>query len=422
MLLNFRVENFLSFKDLVEVDLKPSSIKELEENIALIPTSNTRVLKSAVVYGANSSGKSNLLKAIIFMKSFVMNSSKEGQANQDINVESFKLNSRTEKKPSLFEIIFYHEGLTYRYGFTVDSHRVHREWLFYSKINKEYKYFVREDANQFDIDDKFEEGKGLVKVTRDNALFLSVVAQFNGSISMELLRWFTDLKYITDTNKQFHQNYTSKLLENKIYHEWIMKFLKHVDLGFSDLEMEKINFGEIDVVNKRFREFFLLENKGDTLIKTIHYQYDENGNEVGKIFFNLNKNESLGTQKYFAISGLIIETLATGNVLIIDEFDARLHPNLSSFIVNLFNSKLNNPRNAQLIFVTHNTNLLSKKRLRRDQILLAEKDRKLGFTSISSLMDKKVRTDEAYEKNYLEGEYGGVPYIQEDINLFDNYI
>ena len=423
MLISFKVENYLSFRDEIELNLQASAIKEYDENVAFVSILNDRILKTIGIYGSNSSGKSNLLKALIFMKKFVMNSSKESQANENIEVESFRLNTRNESKPSKFEVTFLHEGIKYRYGFTADANFVRSEWLYYTKVNKEYPYFEREENNNFvTLDEKFVEGKPLEQVTRDNALFLSVVAQFNGKIAGELMKWFIDLKYITDTNERFHQNYTSKLLEDKIYHEWIIKFLNYADLGFSDLQMEKINLGEITHVNKRIREIIFGETRGDKLIKTQHIQYDENGVPVGKVFFNLNRNESLGTQKYFSISGLIVEALATGTLLIIDEFDARLHPNLSIAILKLFNSKLNNPRNAQLVFVTHNTNLLSKKSFRRDQVMLAKKDSQYGFTTIASLMQEKVRIDEAVEKNYLEGYYGAVPTIPSEFNLFDNYI
>jgi len=426
MLITFKVENYLSFKDEVVLDLTPSPIKEkdveLEDNVVFASTVNARILKSAGLYGANSSGKSNLLKALIFMKKFVMNSSKESQANEWIDVESFKLNTRTANKPSKFEVTFLHDGVKYRYGFLVDTHVVHQEWLYFTKVNKEYLYFLREHNTQFTIDERFEEGKDLVKVTRENALFLSVVAQFNGEVSKDLMKWFIDLKYITDTNERFFQNYTSRLLDNEVYHEWILKFLNYADLGFSDVSMEKVDFGEIVNVNKRLRDIILGEMRGERLIKTQHTKYDENGTEVGKVYFNLNKNESLGTQKYFAISGIIVEALATGKVVVIDEFDARLHPILSNSIIKLFNSKLNNPRNAQLIFVTHNTSLLNKKTMRRDQVFLAEKERQYGFTKIIPLMEKKVRVDEAIEKNYLDGYYGAVPTIQKQFNLFDNYI
>lgn len=421
MLLSFTVNNYLSFKNEVVLSMIPASIKEHEDNIAVLNTINSKVLKSAAIYGANSSGKSNLLKALIFMKRFVLNSSKNSQVNESIDVESFRLNSVNERKPSEFEVVFFHKGIRYRYGFRVDNFVIYKEWLHFSKVTKEYVYFERH-GSKIVVDEKaFPEGMGLENKTRPNALFLSVVAQFNGEIAMNLLEWFNDLKYINDTNKQYHQNKTSQLLATEGYKNWITKFLDYADLGFSQVVMEKLNVGELDGLPKQIRDMFLSQTKGDTIIRTLHTQYDDDNKEVGKVLFNLNKNESLGTQKFFSMAGLIIDCLASGKVLIIDELDARLHPNLSLAIISLFNSKINNPKNAQLIFVTHNSNLLSRKIFRRDQIIFAEKDRVYGNTTLHTL-NEKARNDEAFEKNYLLGEYGAIPKIENQLNLFDSLL
>lgn len=416
MLLSLKVENFLSFKDVVQLDLIPSSIKELEENVAISSYNNSRVLKSAVVYGANSSGKSNLLNALIFIKRFVMNSSKN-TVDEGIGVQSFLLSSRTESRPSCFEINFVIDAIKYRYSFTVDRHYVHKESLYFTKVNKEYLCFERNGDN-YTIDPKFTEAINLSDKTRPNALFLSVIAQFNGKISSSILQWFNGIKYISDTNKPTLQNYTAKLLDVDKYNRLIVKFLNHINLGFSDIKVEKINTEVYDIVRE-----ILGEGKNTNIIKTEHIKYDENGLPIGSVFFNLNKNESLGSQKLFAISGLIIESLATGKLLIIDELDARLHPSLTLSVVKLFNSSENNPKNAQLIFATHNTHILSNKYFRRDQVLLAAKD-KFGSTSINSLNnlpDKKVRIDESYEKNYLAGDYGAIPELNSTFKLFDDF-
>lgn len=418
MLISFAVNNYLSFRNKATLQMVPSAIKEREDNIAYINSINTKVLKSAAIYGANSSGKTNLLKALIFMKKFVVNSSKNSQVNEVIDVESFRLNSLNETKPSEFEIIFFHKGVRYRYGIEVDRSSVYKEWLYFSKITKEYIHFIRNE-NKIEISEKnFPEGIGLETKTRSNALFLSVVAQFNGEIATGILEWFDDLKYINDTNEAYHQKKTSQLLATEGYKNWITKFLEYADLGFSDVVVEKINIEGLDELPKGVQEM-ILKQKGDSVIRTLHTKYDEDDKEVGPVLFLLNKNESLGTRKLFSMSGLIIDCLVSGKLLIIDELDARLHPNLSAAIIELFNSKINNPKNAQLIFVTHNTNLLSRKIFRRDQIILAKKDHRYGYTTLHSL-NENARNDEAFEKNYLQGEYGGVPTIDNQLNLFDS--
>lgn len=415
MLLSLKVENFLSFKDAVTLDLNASSIKELEENVAISSYNTTRVLKSAVIYGANSSGKSNLLNALIFIKRFIMNSSRTTQLDEIVGVESFLLNSRTESKPSSFEIVFVVDNIKYRYAFTTDRREVHTEELYYTKVNKEYFYFKR-NKNEYEIDPKFVEANGLQDKTRANALFLTVVAQFNGPISQSIVTWFNEAKYFSDLNKSQMQNHTIKLLENEKYASLIERFLNYINLGFEKVKVEKIEVSDF------LQQFFKEAKQNNIFIRTEHIKYDENGIPTGTILLDLNKNESLGSQKLFAIAGLIIQSLATGRVLIIDELDARLHPYLTLGIIKLFNSTKNNPRNAQLIFATHNTNILTNKNFRRDQIFLAEKD-KFGATSLktlNSLVEKKVRIDESFDRNYLSGNYGSVPNVDPDFKLFDN--
>lgn len=418
MLIRFSVENYLSMKDTTVLEMLPTAIKEHEEdNIALL-TGGFRLLKSAVIYGANSSGKSNILKAMIFMKKFILSSSKETQANEAIRVESFRLSTKTENKPSRFEIVFLNDGIKYRYGFTADNHSVQEEWLYYTKVNKEYPYFSRNGSN-FTIDPKFSEGEeSLVKKTRPNALFLSVLAQFNGPVSTSILQWVLNFKYINDENNKFLQDYTAKLFEDKYLKEILTRYMQYADLGFSVVTTQKQEYiHDWGGLPKQMIEL-LKGERANTTVLTQHIKYDENGKETALIDFNLNKNESLGTQKYFAMAGLVVETLAHGRVLIIDELDARLHPILSMSVARLFNSKRSNPRNAQLIFVTHDTNMLNKKIFRRDQILLTKKDRRFGSTTITTLAAEKARSDEAYEKNYLQGVYDGIPDVPEAFDLF----
>lgn len=413
MIIKFTIENYRSIKEPLTIDFTASSIKEHEED-NLIHFNNAKFLKSIAIYGANSSGKSNILNALIFVRKFILNSSKD-QSGDIIDVEPFRLNTRSENRPSVFEIHFLLNGIKYRYGFEVDYLCIQKEWLFYTKVNKEYKYFERNNEG-IKVDEKYEEGKGVEDKTRTNALFLSVVSQFNGKIAMSIVKWFGEIKYYLDTNKQFHQNYSKKLLEKPEYKAIIKNYLNRADLGFVDIETQKMGVPDLSNVPAEFREMILNDFKNESTVMTAHQKYDENG-RTSDVFFSMEDSESLGTQKYFDLSGLIVEALIHGRVLIIDEFDARLHPLLCNSIIRLFNSKVNNPRNAQLIFVSHNTSFLSKNNFRRDQILIANKHHQYGYTSLQSLMERKVRVDEAYERNYLQGEYDGIPNIDDKLNL-----
>lgn len=417
MLIKFKVSNYLSFKDVVELSMEPSSIREYaDDNIA----PECDLLRSAVLYGANSSGKSNLLKAIGFMKKFIIESSKDKQVTEKIEVEPFKLSTESENGQSHFEIEFNCTDIKYRYGFEVDTNRVHGERLYFTKKQKEYPCFERkgDEINVFDSS-FMTEAQGLEARTRANALFLSVVAQFNGTTAINIIHWIENLKFISDLQHPFNISHTAMLIEEgNERSKAILKFLSVADLGFKNVLSEKIQLPEGALMPKDMKEFFITRSKTERQVKTLHTKYDANGNPVDQIYFDLKRSESLGTQKYFALAGYIIEALDNSTVLLIDELDSRLHPALSSLIVKLFNSKANNKKNAQLIFATQNTNLLSKKIFRRDQIILTERS-ETGATTIHPLSTKDVRSDEAFEKHYLHGDYGAVPHIA-SLDLFEN--
>lgn len=419
MLTKFTVQNFLSIKDPVEIKLSASVIKELEdENVAFVKSHT--VLKSLSIYGANSSGKSNILKALIFVKKFIQNSPRYSINDDIIDVEPFKLNIRTEAEPSKFEICVLINNDEYRYGFKVDHHNIHEEWLYQSGVTKDHLCFHRVH-DVYNIDKKrFSEGIGLEARTRPNVLFLSIIAQFNGVLSTRIVKWVNDMKFYLDTNNNYHQQITTKLLEKQEYRDIIKKLLKSADLGFSDIEVHKVNPMELSNISDFLKNMLVIDPKNISVsVMTSHTKYDDNGQFVQKVMFSLNKNESLGTQKFFALAGQIIESLVNGRVLIVDEFESRLHPLLCMSIIKLFNSKSNNPNNAQLIFVTHNTTFLTKNLLRRDQIILAKKD-KYESTTTESLLDFGARNDEAYEKKYLHGAYKARPDLPDDFNLFAN--
>ncbi|HSH68108.1 MAG TPA: ATP-binding protein [Bacteroidia bacterium] len=418
MLIRFKVSNYLSIKSESELSFIPGSIKEFEEENIIVNQNHNDLLKSVVLYGANSSGKSNFFKALEFVKKFILESSKDKQANEKINVQSFLLSSETEGKPSGFEIEFIIKDIKYKYGFEVDVEKVHTEYLCYTKKLKEYDYFRRKD-NEIVVDNKFIGASGLNDKTRENALFLSVVAQWNGPIAIEIINWFSKLKFISDFNQPSDVNFTASLLdENSKYRKSIIKLLCAADLGFKEVNSRKITLDSemLKDTPKEIRDILL--NQDHYIISTIHEKYDATMNPVGSVNFNLSKNESLGTQKYFSMAGKIVYSLVQGEILIVDELDSRLHSLLSSFIIKLFNSKVNNKNKAQLICATHNTNILSKKILRRDQIILTQKNL-FGATKLSTLLDSKnPRNDASFEKNYLEKDYEAVPFIEEDLDLF----
>jgi AAA15 family ATPase/GTPase len=204
-------------------------------------------------------------------------------------------------------------------------------------------------------------------------------------------------------------------LEDKVFKNKIIDFLKDADLSIQDLKPKLMGLEELP---KQVQEFILKNNEGKETkiysdVVTFHKQYNEFKEYIGQVEFSMNDDESSGTEKYFALSAPILDSLLNGYIFVIDELDATLHPNLVCKIVELFNSNITNPKNAQLIFNTHNTNLLSPdaELFRRDQIWFTEKNH-YGAATLYSLADfKNIRKDDNYEKNYIAGKYGAIPFL-----------
>lgn len=438
MLLDFHLGNYRSYHDVREFTLIASADNaHLDSKVTIkVPYGDKartiNVLTSAVIYGANASGKSNLLNGIKFMKRFIFDSSRNTQIDELIAIEPCSVSGGAEKEPSHFEVIFIHDGILYRYGFEVTRKKVRSEWLFFSPKGKTARLFVR-DQDSYSIGKHFSEGKGLDGKTRDNALFLSVCAQFNGEISKKILNWFSKLNVISGIEDKEYLPFTIHSLNEKWFLEEMKNLMRLADSGIDNItfEQHEIDFSELpdEIKSKLVKKEKSTQrfsgsddkNNGDA-VKTVvqecrflHTKFDSN-KEITPVAFEEHQ-ESQGTKKLFAIAGPIIDTLKFGKTLFIDELDARLHPLLTQYLIQLFNSRKRNPNNAQLIFTTHDTNLLSGRFFRRDQIWFTEKD-KQNTTDLYSLSDFKVRKDASFNKDYIMGKYGAIPYISDTSVLF----
>lgn len=421
MIIEFSVGNFLSFNKPVTLSMIAAPINEHADSNIFKLNNKFEILKSAVIYGANASGKSNLIKAFNFLKNIVLTSSKESQASEKININSFQLNKDASKQPTYFEIVFIESETQFRYGFELTPSEIINEWLYFVPSRKEAKLFER-SGNKISLGEYFKEGKGLESKTRSNALFLSVVAQFNGEISQRLLSWFQNMSVFSGLEDRGFMTFTLQKLRDQIYKEKILSFLKIADLDIQDIKIESSPIDSKEQlesnVNQLITSWQLRPGGGKielVRISTQHKQYDSDHNETGVVNFDFDLFESEGTKKILALSAPLIHTLETGKILVIDEFDARLHPLLTRKIIKLFNSKNTNPNGAQLIFATHDTNLLDKDFLRRDQIWFMEKDRYSAsqlYSLVEYKLDKKmVRKDSSYERQYIIGKYGAIPFL-----------
>lgn len=434
MLVEFSVENFRSIKDKQTFSMVPSSYnKELEKVGNIKPvTSKISLLSAAALYGANSSGKSNLLSAMGRMHNIVVNSVRIN-AGDHLPYEPFLLDESYANKPTTFQAIFFANGKTYRYGFVYDKNEIKSEWLWEKTRIKEYKLFTR-DGSTFSLGSRFKEGVGKEAMTTNNRLFLSLVAQLNGETSIRIIYWFQKFSVISGISNTKYRNYSIKLLLNNDKKANASKnFLKQMDLGFSGLKpLEQTVDESIFPANvpEIIKEQFLKEHANEKmyLLKSAHTVHHIDGTTSHQLF-DFDDMESEGTSKIFDLSGPIIDTLMNGYTLVIDELDAKLHPLLTKRIVNIFNSEKGNPNKAQLIFATHDTNLLNIETLRRDQIWFIDKkkddessrlNRLSEMTIVTKNEDRKVRNDRVFEKDYLVSKlYGALPEVAEEFDLIE---
>jgi len=419
MLVEFTVNNFKSIKDTVRFSMLTSSKDEGNS----FEKRKYNLLKSAILYGANASGKSNFLRAMAFMSRFVLNKYKIIQSTDKLPHEPFRLSTETEESSSSFEIVFLIDDIKYRYGFEIDNELVYSEWLYADEKGKEAKLFYRDaEEEEYVNPNKFVEGYRFFDKKNEkinvsaNQLFIWKCDQENGEISKAILNWFNRFNMIDGMDHNGYINFTMKKMDNENFKEKIIDLVKTADIGIDDIQVEKEEV-PLEIIEKLKLLDFLEDEtikEGDVKsvsLNTLHKKFDNNDNIVGNVIFELEKEESKGTRKFFAMSAPILDTLENGKVLIIDELDASLHPILTQHLIKLFHDENVNKNNAQLIFATHDTNLLKKTIFRRDQIWLSEKN-KYGSTDLYSLAQfKNVRKNEDFEKQYIHGKYGAIPYL-----------
>ena len=403
MLIRFSFKNFKSFKNENCLDMEATSLKEHEYNVAKID--NGEYLKVSAIYGANASGKTNVLQAFDYMKKriLVSDDSKKNSPIDEENVYSFMINN----DPIALEVeILAKNNKIYKYGFEVLKDTIISEWLFEKRVNKFYSIFERENNNLSMKPNKISD---LVNID-ERTLFLNIYSKIdrNNEDFSNVYDWFVNSTYLDLGNPNFERfinnRVSLKILSDENYKKELLKFIKTFDSGIEGI---KTTPDSIEAVKS---------NNGIIDIEVIHK--GENG-ELKALPFYL---ESNGTRKMFHLFDFFMDALKNGMVLFVDELDAKLHPLLTRYIINLFHNSDTNKGNGQLIYSTHDTVNLNKETFRRDEIWFAEKD-KDGISEIYALSDyileddknagKKVRNDATYNKDYLTGRYGAIPVLEE---------
>ena len=401
MLIRFSFKNFKSFKNENCLDMEATSLKEHEYNV--VKTENGDYLKVSAIYGANASGKTNVLQAFGYMRNRILKTD-DSRKNTPMeeNVFTYMIN---DDSISLEVEILAKNGKIYKYGFEVLKDNIISEWLFEKRVNKFYTIFEREN----NIVSLKNNNKTTEYANIDSrSLFLNIFSKIdsNNEEFKNVVTWFINANYLDLGNPLFENNINNrislKILSDKKYKNELIRFIKTFESGIEGI---KITPDSIEAVKN---------NNGVVKIELIHK--GENG-IIKALPLEL---ESNGTRKMFHLFDFFMDALKFGMVLFIDELDAKLHPLLTRYIINLFHKEETNIGNGQLIYSTHDTVNLNKDTFRRDEIWFAEKD-KDGISTIYSLSDykindTKVRNDATYNKDYLSGRYGAIPVL-EDFNI-----
>jgi hypothetical protein len=416
MLIEFKVANFRSFRACQTLSMVASSLSEHTDTNTFDPklAGFSRFLRTSVIYGPNAAGKTNLLRALQFVQSLVINSA-SAKPGSPPPYAPFLFAKPSHAAPSQFQITFVQEGVRYEYGLWISPVRIQKEWLIEYVNPRGRVIFEREfDENSNDYKwqfSKYFKGQRATwsTSTLPNALFLSVAVQLNSKQLLPVFEWFQKRLVVIVGAAQMNPTLTLQLLDKPGGKEKVLPFLREADFGISGVEMKRepmpTGASAMLVVGS------LEQQPGmptPTLVK-ISFSHQSDEQEPISLDFS---EESAGTQLLFRTAGAWLNVFENGEVLLFDEIDTSLHPNLTEFLIKQFHSKVGNPNNAQLIFSTHNISLLDQEIFRRDQIWFVDKSTDKA-SKLYPLTDFKPRNDEAVGRWYRRGRYGALPVLEE---------
>jgi uncharacterized protein len=411
VLIRFRVENFRSIYQEQELSLVASPLSEREETLVHADLYRLDLLRAAAIYGANASGKSTLFAALGFMKEAVENSHRKWEPDGGISRAPFALDQAAASAPSLFAVDLLLDGVRYEYGFVIDSSRVLEEWLHAYPKGRRQEWFTRESgrSQEFTFSRHLQgENRTIAGLTRPNSLFLSAAAQNNHAMLAPLFRWFSTLWIVDEQSRSAFSIAVSHLCRDEPMRAGIRMFMEFADLGITDVDVIEEDFSSYAARHNLRADDPAMQAFSPRIGVGVQFRHRAeltNGDVV--LPFD---QESQGTRTLFELAGVILAMLTSGGVLVVDELDRSLHPYLALKILEMFNNPATNRNNAQLIFNTHDTNLLDSRILRRDQIWFTEKGAD-GATRLFPLTDFRARKYENLERGYLQGRYGAVPSV-----------
>lgn len=427
MFIEFSVTNFRSIRARQTLSMVASPDSEhLDRNVISQKGDELRLLRSAVIYGPNAAGKSNLLRALETLRQLIEISATRFQEGQRINVSPFLFSKATAEQPSEFEIIFIaDDGIRYHYCCVVSAERIHKEWLVAYPRGRSQRWFEREyniKAGKYDwwFGPNFKAERAERKVwqdfTRANALFVSTAIQLNNEQLKPVFTWLTQKLIVLTPGVDMNPFLSLEMLREDRGRNQIMQFIRAADIGIDRLELLEEDLptsapgGALSPGAVRVHFEVSLPSgtqppaQKNYRVLAWHKRTDSNEEvplDIG--------DESDGTRKLFEFTGGWLRALEWGATLFVDELDRSLHPHMTRFLVGLFQSRIND-KNSQLVFTTHDTTLLDINLLRRDQVWFVEKDEQRS-SRFYSLLEYRPRKDEALERGYLKGRYGAIPFI-----------
>jgi predicted ATPase len=421
MLLSFRAENVRSFRDALELSLLATTLAE-KDVPRLMPWREAgrpiRVLPAAGIFGANGSGKTNLLRAMADMREHVMDSFRRDDPAGGVRRRAFRLDPSHERAPSRFEVDLVLDGVRHEYGFVINDERVQEEWAYRYPRGKAALLFRREGDDVTLGERNRAKGRAVIEILRPNSLLLSAAAAAGHPDLLPLRQWFVrNLLLAEASSRPYRWAFTANMLRAEHRRDQVLGLLKAADLGITDARVRELDPQLVERLQQvsrilRGREDEA-EGKGsdaDLIQPRVVLSHRGVGGEVD---FESGE-ESLGTMVWLGLAGPVIDAIANGDVLLVDEIEASLHPALVAELVKLFQSAESNPRGAQLIFNSHEASLLGdssgERVLGRDQVWFTEKDHD-GATRLYPLADLSPRAEEAIGRRYLAGRYGATPIL-----------
>ena len=427
MLIEFRFKNYRSFRDEAVLSMEAVGLGSFKKS--LIEQNNMKLLPGAAIYGKNGGGKSNVIRAFWLGVQFIRNAQRIQHEKAAVPVVPFLLNDYSLNEPTEFSFEYIEDGVKYWYSFSATREKIIKESLYHAPKGQKALVFSRK-LQKFSFTEEKARRKLISETVAENQLFFSIACTMNDAACARAMKWFREAIFFsrdyTDIPKQLLEYSGDSNMLNAI-----SDYAKTADFGIEEMQFEIENKeieGTIDFPEN------IPEDMKTALTSFIQILSETSNNSEGKLkmcqikaqskhkgvlengdtgLFNLElEDESDGTRKLMSLAPAIESVLEKGGVLLVDEIERELHSMLVNFIIAKFQSKNSNPNGAQIIFTTHNTELMNMEFMRKDQIYFADKNREDGSSELYSVTDFTTKTADNIRKGYLAGKYGATPELE----------